>query len=268
MRRNLLVTLALSAMLALGVAAIASAAGTTLRAGNLVLRFGGNVIPKKLPANRYAPIGLNAFGKIKTSDGTHPSAFREAIVDIDKNGFINARGAPVCRNGQLQARNTRAARRVCGRAIVGKGRANAEISFPEQRPIRVPSPLTIFNGGTRGKTTTMYVHAFITVPVPAAIVTSLTIKKVRKGRFGYRVVAKIPVIAGGSGSALDFSFTIQKKFFRFRGRAHPYLAARCRDGKFVTRVIKSLFRNETNEPGVAARTVLRGNLVVPCRRGR
>jgi len=114
----------------------------------------------------------------------------------------------------------------------------------------------------------MYVHAFITVPVPAAIVTTLTIKKVRKGRFGYRVVAKVPVIAGGSGSALDFSFTIQKKFFRFRGRAHPYLAARCRDGKFVTRVIKSLFRNETNEPGVAPRTVLRGNLVVPCKRGR
>lgn len=268
MRRNLLVTLALSAVLAVGVVAMANAASTTIRAGNLVLRFGGNVIPKKLPKKRLAPIALRAFGKINTIDGTHPSAFRETIVDIDKNGRIDTRGFPVCRGGQLEARNTRAARRVCGRAIVGTGSANVEISFPEQRPIKVPSPLTIFNGGTRGGKTTMYIHAFITVPVPAAIVTTLTIKNIRKGRFGYRVVAKVPVVAGGSGSAEDFSFTIQKRFARFKGRKHPYLSARCRDGKFVTKVRKSLFRNETNEPGVAAQTVLRGNLVVPCRRGR
>jgi hypothetical protein len=268
MRKNLLVTLALSAALAVGAVAIANAASTTIRAGNLVLRFGGNVIPKKLPKKRLAPIALRAFGKIKTTDGTHPSAFREAVVDIDRNGRIDTRGAPICRGAQLEARNTRAARRVCRRAIVGGGSAHVEISFPEQQPIKVSSPLTIFNGPTRGRKTTMYVHSFITVPVPAAIVTTLTIRKIRKGRFGYRVVARVPVIAGGSGSALDFNFTIRKQFYRFRGRRHPYLAARCRDGKFVTKVIRSLFRNETNEPGVAARTVLRGNLVVPCRRGR
>lgn len=268
MRRNLLATLALSAVLALGAVAIASAASTTIRAGNLVLRFGGNVIPKKLPAKRLAPIGLRAFGKIKTTDGTHPSAFREAVVDIDKNGRIDTRGAPVCRGGQLEARNTKAARRVCRRAIVGGGSANVEISFPEQRPIKVASPLTIFNGPTRGRKTTMYIHSFITVPVPAAIVTTLTIRKIRKGRFGYRVVAKVPVVAGGSGSALDFNFTIRKQFFRFRGKRHPYLSARCRDGKFVTKVLRSIFRNETNEPLVQPTTLLRGNLVVPCRRGR
>lgn len=268
MRKNLLLTLALSAVIALGAVAIAGAASTTIRAGNLVLRFGGNVIPKKLPQKRLAPIALRAFGKIKTIDGTHPSAFRETIVDIDRNGRIDTRGFPVCRSGQLQARETKAARQVCRRAIVGNGSAHVEISFPEQRPIRIASPLTIFNGGTRGGKTTMFIHSFITVPVPAAIVTTLTIKNIRKGRFGYRVVAKVPVIAGGSGSALDFQFKIEKKFARFKRKRHPYLSARCRDGKFVTKVIKTLFRNETNEPTVAPRTVLRGNLVVPCRRGR
>ncbi|MEX2448505.1 MAG: hypothetical protein WD404_07155 [Solirubrobacterales bacterium] len=268
MRRNLLVTLALSALLAIGVAAIASAAGTTLRAGNLVLRFGGNVVPKKLPKKRFAPVALNSFGKIRTADGSHPSAFREAIVDIDRNGRVNARGVPACRGGQLQARTTAAAKRVCRRAIVGSGSARVQISFPEQRPIRVNSPLLIFNGGGRGGKTTMYIHSFITVPVPAAIVTTLTIKKIRKGRFGNRVVARVPVIAGGSGSALSFNFTIRKKFFRFKGRAHPYLEARCPDGRFQTRVLKALFRNETREAGVQASTNLRGGLVVPCTRGR
>jgi len=268
MRRNLLVALALSAVLAVGVAAIASAAGTTIRAGNLILRFGSNVAPKKLPRHRYAPIALHINGKIKTSDGTHPSAFRETTVDIDKNGQINTKGVPVCKGSQLEARDTKAARRVCRKAIVGSGSAHVEISFPEQSPIKVASPLLIFNGGTKGGKTTMYIHSFITVPVPAAIVTTITIKKIHKGRLGYRTVAKVPVIAGGSGSALDFQFTIAKKFFRFKHRKHSYLEARCPDGRFVAKVQRAVFKNEARAPGVAGQTVLKGGIVVPCKRGR
>jgi len=104
--------------------------------------------------------------------------------------------------------------------------------------------------------------------VPAAIVTTITIKKIRKGRFGYRTVARVPAIAGGSGSALDFSFTIAKKFFRFKRHKHSYLEARCPDGRFVAKVRRSVFKNETREPAVAPQTVLRGGIVVPCKRGR
>jgi hypothetical protein len=264
MRWNLLKAVALSAALALGVAAVARAVGTTIRAGDLVLRFGGNVAPKKLPRHRYAPIALHVLGKVKTSDGTHPSAFRQAVVDIDKNGRVDTRGVPACRGNQLQSRDTRAAKRVCGKALVGRGSAHVEIAFPEQNPIKIASPLLIFNGGTRHGKTTMYIHSYITIPAPTAIVTTLTIKKIHKGRYGYHTIARIPVIAGGSGSALDFQFTIAKKFFRFRHRRHSYLTARCPDGHFNTKVLKALFRNEARTPGVAPQTVLRGALVVPC----
>lgn len=268
MRRKLLAMLALSTALAVGVAAYASAAGTTIRAGNLVLRFGADVAPKKLPAGRFAPVALNVFGNIRTTDGTHPSAFRETVVDIDKNGRVNTRGVPVCRSGQLQARNTRAAKRVCGRAIVGSGNANVQIKFAEQAPIRVASPLLVFNGGTRRGKTTMFVHSFITVPVPAAIVTTITIRTIRKGRFGQRTVAKVPRIVGGAGSALNFRFKIPKKFFRFKRNRHTYLEARCRGGRFHAKVLRAVFRNEARTPGVAPQTVLKGGVVVPCRRGR
>jgi hypothetical protein len=264
MRRNLVLALALSAVLALGMTAIASAAKVTLRAGNLIVTFGGNVAPKKLPKKKFAPASANIFGKIKTSDGTHPSAFREAIFDIDRNVMVNSRGLPVCRAGQLEARNTRAAKRVCGKTIVGSGSATAEIAFPEQRPINVPSPLLVFNGGTRGGTTKLLIHTFITVPVPAAIVTQVTLKKVRKGRFGMHGVAKIPVIAGGSGSALDFNFKVNRKY-RFKGRKRSFLMARCPDGKFRVRTTKTVFRNEARIPGVAPQTVLKGGLITPCR---
>jgi hypothetical protein len=264
MRGNLLVTLALSAALALTGAAVAVAASTTVRAGNLVLTFGSSVAPKKLPRRQLAPIALHVSGKIGTTDATHPSAFREAVVEIDRNGEIDTRGVPVCKGGQLQARDTREAKRVCGKALVGNGNAHVEIAFPEQPSIKVASPLLIFNGGSRGGKTTMYIHSFITVPVPAAIVTTLTIEKIHKGRYGYRTVAKVPQIVGGSGSATDFRFTIAKKLFRFKHRRHSLLSAKCPDGRFEAKVLKALFRNEARRPGVPAQTVLKSSLVVPC----
>jgi hypothetical protein len=264
MRKRLMLTLALGAALAVAVAAIAAATTTTIFAGNLKLTFGGTVSPKALPKKTPAPVALGVSGKIATTDGTHPSAFREAIVDIDKNGGVNAKGVPVCKEKELESRDTATARRVCGKAIVGTGSAHVEIAFPEQKPIIVSSPLTIFNGGAKGAKTTMFIHSFITVPAPTAIVTTITIQKVHKGRYGLHTIAKVPKIVGGSGSALDFKFTIGKKKFTYRGKKHTYLEAKCPDGHFNTKVLKAIFKNEAETPGVAPETVLSGSLVVPC----
>lgn len=261
--RKIMVVLALGALLALGVAALAGAASTRIRAGNLVLTFGGTTVPKKLPKRRYAPVKTIVFGKIITSDGTHPSALRETIVDIDKDVKLNVKGLPVCKASQLTARNTVAAKRVCGKTELGRGIAHAEIAFPEQNPIKVTSPITIFNGGGNARRSKLLIHTFITVPVPAAIVTQVTIQK--RGT-GVHAVAKIPVIAGGSGSVLDFRFKLGRNY-RFKGRKMSYSMARCPDGVFRTRTPKTVFRNEARIPGVAATTVLRGGLAVPCKPG-
>jgi hypothetical protein len=261
MRRNLLIALALSAALAVGVTAIASAAKITIRGGNLITTFGGNSKPRALPKNKFAPVKANIFGVVKTSDGTHPSALREAVVDFDKDIKINPKGLPVCRPGQLEARPTKAAKRVCGKTTVGSGLAHAQIAFPEQRPIKVTSPITIFNGGGNARRSKLLIHTFLTVPVPAAIVTQVNIKK--KGP-GITSTSKVPVIAGGSGSVLDFKFNVGRNF-RYKGRKTALNMAKCPDGKFRVSAKKVLFRNEANEPGAGPRTVLRGNLQVPCR---
>ncbi len=259
-----MIVLALSAMLALGVAAIAGAASTRIRAGNLVLTFGGTSIPKKLPRRHYAPAKTLIFGKIATSDGTHPSALRESVVNIDKDVRVDPRGLPVCKPGQLEARDTRAAKRVCGKTTIGTGVAHAEIAFPEQAPIKVTSPITVFNGGGNARRSKILIHTFLTVPVPAAIVTQVTIKK--KGS-GVNATAKIPVIAGGSGSVLDFRFKLGRTF-RFRGQKKSWAMARCPDGVFKVKTPKTVFKNEARTPGVGAQTVLRGGLAVPCKPGR
>ncbi len=260
MRRNLMLALALAAVLSLGVAAIASAVSTTLRAGNLIITFGGTTSPKALPKSQYVPITSNIFGKITTSDGTHPSAFREAIVDFDKDVKVNVKGYPACKGGQLEARDTKAAMKVCGNTVLGSGIAHVEIAFPEQKPIIVTSPITVFNGGEKGGKVTLYIHVFITVPAPAAIVTTVTISK--KGA-GLHTISKIPVAAGGSGSALDFKFKLGKTY-GYKGKKVGYIEAKCPDGNFKVNVTKVLFKNEAQTPGVAPTTSLKGGLVVPC----
>lgn len=259
MRRNLMVALALSAVLALGVAAVASATQTTLRAGDLIVTFGGTLSPKKLPKNEYTPVTSTIFGKIATSDGTHPSAFREAVVDIDKDVKLNVKGYPVCKGGQLEARDTNAAMKVCGSTKLGSGIAHVEVAFPEQKPIIVSSPLTVFNGGEKGGKITLYFHIFLTVPVPAAIVTTVTIE--RKGS-GIHSIAKIPVAVGGSGSAIDFSFKLGKTY-SYKGKKVGYFEAKCPDGVFKVKA-SAVFKNEAQVAGVAPVTKPAGSLAVPC----
>ena len=263
MRKSLIWVLVLAAVVSLGVAGVASAVkltSTTVQAGNLRVTFGGGVHQGTLPKHEFAPLKHTILGAIETTDGTHPSAFRELILDVDKDVKINAKGYPVCKAGQLEARDTKSAKRVCGETIIGEGEATAEIAFPEQAPIKVLSPLLVFNGGESGGKVTLLIHTFITVPVPAAIVTTVTIQ--RKGT-GLHAIATIPVIAGGSGSALDFRFTLGKTY-TYKHRKVGYFEARCPDGFVRVRGQKALFNNEVGTPGVAAQTVLKGGLSVPC----
>lgn len=260
MRRKLMLALALAAVLSLGVAAIASAVSTTIRAGDLIATFGGSTSPKALPKSKFVPVTTTIFGKIKTSDGTHPSAFREAIVDIDKDVKLNVKGYPVCKAGQLEARDTKSALKVCGNTVLGEGLAHVEIAFPEQTPILVRSPLTVFNGGEKGGKITLLIHIFVTVPAPTAVVTTVTIT--RKGT-GIHSVAKIPIVAGGSGSGIDFNFKLGKTY-TYKGKKVGYFEAKCPDGVFKVNVPKLLFKNEAEIPGVASQTVLKGGLAVPC----
>jgi hypothetical protein len=232
MRKYLILTMAIGALIALTVAGIASAGNKpiTVRSGNLEFTFNGGFSPSVLPKKTLAPIALTAEGKIKTVDGTHPPALKEVVVETDKNGAVNVKGFPKCTSGKLQSQDTAHAEAICRTAIIGKGTTNVEIAFPESAPIPVKSKLLVFNGGEKGGVVTFFIHAYITVPTPAAIVTTVKIKKVHHGRYGLESIASIPKIAGGSGSVTSFSLKINKKY-TYKGKKMSVLSAKCPDGK-------------------------------------
>jgi hypothetical protein len=233
MHRKLSWSLALCALVGLVAAGIAAAEKPiTVEAGNLRLTFNGGVAPKALSKTKLEPISLNVQGKIESVDGSHPPPLTELVVDTDKNGTIDLQGVPSCKQGQLEARTTKDAEGVCGPAILGTGTTDIEVLFAESKPVTLHSKLLALNGGTKGGTTTIFVHAYLSSPVTAAVVTTVKITKEHKGRYGIRSVAAIPKIANYAGSVRAFSLTFKKKLFAYRGKKHGYLLAKCPDGHF------------------------------------
>ncbi|HWB70389.1 MAG TPA: hypothetical protein VG518_10475 [Solirubrobacterales bacterium] len=253
MRRLWLSTLVLAATTALALAGVAIAEKpTVVRAGNLILTLNGGVAPKRLPKDRLAPITLQASGGITTADGSQPPAAKQVIIDFDKHGAVNARGLSICSAGRLQAQDTASAKAACPKAIVGRGTTVVRVAFPESTPFNAKGPLLLFNGGRRGRVTTMFIHAYVNVPLPTAIVTRVRIERIHKGPYGTRAIATIPVIAGGSGSVTRFDLRVHRTFVS-RHRKQSYLLARCANKRFFAHAIAS-FRDGSRIAG----TVIRG----------
>jgi hypothetical protein len=234
MKRYLSTAGAVAVGLVLLAAATASGKWEIVRAGNIVFGDNGGISPTKLPKHGFAPATARIIGKIGTVDGTHPPALRQVEADIDKTIRVDAVGLPTCRLGQLQARNTRDAKRACGDAIVGSGSASVEVAFPEQPPFSSTGPLVLFNGGVHGKTTTVFLHAYVDVPAPTAVVVPATVTRIDKGRFGLHLEASVPRIAGGAGSATHFEMKIGRRF-TYKGEKKSFLSAGCPTGSWMTK---------------------------------
>lgn len=246
MRKRLIWTLALAATAAVAITAVAIAAKpTVVQVGKLILTVNGDFSPKQLSKTKLTPIKVNISGAIKTSDGSHPPALREVIAEFDKNTAVNVKGLPTCTQGKLIAQDTKHAKAICPNAIVGEGETEVVVEFPEQPPFKAKGPLVFFNGGQKGGKITLFIHAYVAVPAPTALITQIVITKTHNGRYGIKTVSKIPVIAGGSGSVISFKFTVNRKF-AYKGKQQSYASAKCPDGHIDSRISKALFSDGTN----------------------
>lgn len=205
-----------------------------VRVGNLYLADNGGISPLKLPRRGKAPVTARLVGEIGTVDGSHPPALRSVALDIDRTIGIDAVGLPICREARLVARPTAEVERACGRAIVGSGKAEVEVAFPEQAPFSATGPVVLLNGGVRGRTTLVLLHAYVAVPAPTAVVTRATVTRVVRGRFGLHIEARIPRIAGGYGSVTRFELKVGRKFTH-RGRQKSFLMAGCPTGRWTAK---------------------------------
>lgn len=242
MAARALSTLAVTIALSAGLAGLASASGEkpiTVRSGNVVLTLNGNASPTALPRHKLAPVSFHASGKIATADGSHPPALEEVILDAGKAGTIEANDFPTCRAGQLEAKTTEEAEAGCRKAIVGTGKTEVEVLFPESSPFTAKGPLVIFNGGEKGGKSLLLIHAYVSVPVPTAIVTKIVTTREHRGPYRLHSIARIPQIAGGADSVIYFYLNIDRK---------GYLTANCSNGHFSAHV-EARFHDGTTVSG-------------------
>jgi hypothetical protein len=233
MRKHLVCAMAVGAGLALIVVASALAKPHVIRAGKLFLRDNGGIFPSRLPRHRQVPISGRIKAEIGTTDGSHPPAVKTLNIDFDKSIQVNARGLPACKRGQLTARSTAAAKKVCLDAIVGSGEGEVEVAFPEQEPFAATGPIVFFNGGVHGDTTLLFVHTYVAVPAPTAVIVTVKLTRIHRGHYGIHTFAQIPAIAGGAGSVIKVKIAIGRKF-TYKGKKESYLTASCPTGHYYT----------------------------------
>jgi hypothetical protein len=219
----------LAAALCLAAFALAtSALGQTVRAGNLIVTIEGAIAPKKLPRRTPAPITLSVSGSLKTADGAHPPALKTLHLEFDKHGRLNTTGLATCKARQLQSTLTTTAERVCKDALVGTGRAEAQIALPEQAPFDASGKLLIFNGAPKGGKQVLILHVYAHVPAPTTFLTTAVISKA-KGKYGTTAEVAIPTILAGQGSLIAFNATLRKTW-PYKGQKQSLLLATCPTG--------------------------------------
>jgi len=216
------------------VAATASAFHVHIEQGDLIIDAEGGFAPKALPKHHDAPIITHGGGELSTVSGEIPPILNAFTLEFDKHGHVDTTGLPFCTKGKLVATDVAAARRACKDAIVGTGFGSAIVALPEQKPIKVGSPITLFNGPKVHGNFTIIAHAHLEFPGPATFIVPIVIEKIHKGVYGYRINVKIPKIAGGYGHPIAGSAKVGRKW-TFKGKEHSFINARCETGHFQVR---------------------------------
>lgn len=217
----------LLASLLLAVFALAgTATAVRLQKGTTVLKFDTRISPRRLPRTLPAPASIRVSARVSTTDGSVPPALNKLLVKVDRDISFGTVGLSVCKAGQIMAKDNKSALRVCRRALVGTGSMGIEITFPGVPPLFSRARSLVFNAGTRHHTTTLLIHSFLTMPAPAAVVTTIRLRPIRGGAYGLLATATMPRVAGGAGAITSFKLKLGRRY-AFRGRRMSVFSGVC-----------------------------------------
>lgn len=217
---------------ALGLLLLLAASAYAIRGqiGDLEVSSTATMVPRELPATGGAPITLTSITRINKKDGTAPQKLGSLDFLIDKHAYVDAKGLPVCTTAKLEGTTTSVARKRCGGSLVGDGKFDALVNLPGQAQRKVSLPISFFNGPRVGGQPSLLGHTHETVPVAKTVLVPVTVAKVNKGRYGFRLEVGIPPIADGYGALTLAEARLGKTRTR-AGKKVGYLNAYCSGGR-------------------------------------
>jgi hypothetical protein len=210
---------------ALGLGLAGLAQGESVQEGNLVVRFDGGISPHALPRSEAAPVTVAIDTTISTSDGADPPPqLRKISIGINREGQIFDRGLPTCRVRRIQPTTIRAARRICGGAIVGKGHVGVRVHLPNQPPFTFTGPMLVFNAKPAGGDRRLLAQVYGRKP-PSAFVLTFRVKK-QPGTFGNVIRTTLPKPAQKWAYVTHFDMTL-RRIYNYKGERHSFISAAC-----------------------------------------
>jgi hypothetical protein len=218
----------LAAVLAAG--ACATAYAVVAEIGPTFVSATATLQPRELPKRGGAPVTLSSVTRVGTKDGSTPPTLETLEFLVDKHGYVDTKGLPVCTVAKLEGTTPGQARKRCKGALVGKGVGKALVTMPGRAAFRISSPLSFFNGPRSGGRPTLLAHAYETVPVAKTLLVPIEIERVSAGRYGFRARVEMPEVAGGYGAPTLAEATIGMTRMR-NGKKVGYLNAYCSGGR-------------------------------------
>jgi hypothetical protein len=202
-----------------------TAGGVTVREGDVILGFEGGISPHSLPRTGVAPVAVTIDSSFKSAEGADPPPQLQKIsIGINRRGKIFDRGLPTCRVRKIQPTTIRAARRICGDAIVGSGHVQVRIHLANQPPFTFTGPMLVFHAERSGGDRRLLAQVYGVKP-PSAFVLNFKIVKA-PGEFGNLITTSLPKVARQWAYITHFDMKL-RRIYTYKGQQHSYVSAGC-----------------------------------------
>lgn len=231
-------------LLALCFASVAR--GEVVQQGGVRISYEATLRPTTLPRDGTAPATVSFAARLTPLDAGLPPQLRQVTIAINRRGYLDPTGLPICRYRELVASTTEGALRNCGRSQVGEGAFVAHVLIPDQAPFPSRSRLRAFYGSYRGHAAIL-AHVYGTDPAPTSYTIPFLLTR-NRGTFGTVLSASLEPATGKSGYITLLRFTLGGRF--------GHLRASCPAPKGVTATLFPLASLSIGFPQQRLRTTL------------
>jgi hypothetical protein len=202
--------------------------------GNLQIAVSGKLVPHRLPRTGTAPVAVSVAGEISTTDASTPPQLKLLRIEINRHGYLEYQGLPVCDIGKIQPASNGRALAACGSSLVGQGKFFGDITLPGSDPYPIEGRLLVFNGKKHGRPV-LFGHIFSAHPFATSFVIPFAISKQHQGDYGTTLTANVGKALGGKRSLTRIEMTLSRHY-SYRGARRSYVNAGCPAPKGVHQV--------------------------------
>lgn len=195
--------------------------------------FSPSFSPRVVSRTEQTPVKLALASQFNPRPGfPQLPALSQIELLFDRHLDISTWGLPACAPRlQLELAGPGSVAERCKPALVGHGKTEIFLAFPESTGIPLTPKVFLYNGGTRTGVTRLWIYFQILIPVPTTILAPVDVKSIDEGAYGTEAFISLPKIASGYG-VFDRLSLIFNREYTFKDQRRSVVTFRCANGKF------------------------------------